>query len=171
MNHEKLKNIKLLLLDVDGVLTNGAITYDDNGMETKTFNVRDGLGLRLLMDSGISVGIVTGRKAGALMHRCRNLGIELVLDGIREKGKALPGILERTGVLPEEIAFMGDDLVDLPLMNRVGLSVAVADAHGAVASAADMVTEAPGGGGAVRELCEKILAAKGLWSAIMEKFK
>ena len=171
MNGEsKLAAIRLLLLDVDGVLTDGAIIYDDHGVETKAFNVKDGLGIRLLMDAGVAVGIVTGRKAGALVHRCENLGITLLLDGIRDKGAALSDICAKTGVAPEEIAFMGDDLPDLPIMRRVGLSVSVADGSPEVREAADLVTAAGGGRGAVRELAERLLRARGQWQQALERF-
>ena len=166
----KLAGIRLLLLDVDGVLTDGGITYNDEGIETKTFSVKDGLGIRLLMDAGIRVGIVTGRRAGALAHRCENLGIDLLLHGISDKGAALSGICEKTGTRPPEIAFMGDDLPDLPIMKRVGLSIAVADASPEVRSAADLVTEARGGRGAVREVAERLLKAAGKWDAVLERF-
>ncbi len=169
-NESKLAAIRLLLLDVDGVLTDGAIIYNDDGIETKAFNVRDGLGIRLLMDAGVEVGIVTGRKAGALVHRCENLGLTLLLDGIRDKGAALEGICRLTGKAPEEIAFMGDDLPDLPLMKRVGVSIAVADACEEVRDAAGVVTGAKGGKGAVREIAERILKAAGKWDAALERF-
>ena len=167
---QKLKSIKLLLLDVDGALTNGSIIYNDNGVETKVFNVKDGLGIRLLMETGIKIGVVTGRSSKALRHRCKNLGIEHIFDGINDKSGALNIILDRTGVTAEEIAFIGDDLPDLPLMKRVGLSIAVADAHPTVLATSDMVTSAKGGAGAVREVCEAILKAQGLWEKILERF-
>lgn len=171
MDMNKLKRIKLLLFDVDGVLTDGSIIYNDNGAETKTFNVKDGLGIKLLMEAGIRVGIVTGRTSKALYHRCKNLGISLVFDGIHEKASVLELISKKTGLLSEEIAFVGDDLLDLPLLRRVGLSIAVADAHETVIEHADMITSAKGGAGAVREICEAILKAQGLWDKILENFQ
>jgi len=171
MDVNKLKRIKLLLLDVDGVLTDGSIIYNDNGTETKIFNVKDGLGIRLLMEAGIKVGIVTGRTSKALYHRCTNLGISLIFDGVHEKTSALELILKKTGLLAEEIAFVGDDLIDLPLLRRVGFSIAVADAHETVIEHADMTTSAKGGAGAVREICEAILKAQGLWNKILENFQ
>ncbi|MCP4351701.1 MAG: 3-deoxy-8-phosphooctulonate synthase [Desulfobacterales bacterium] len=164
------KRIKLLLLDVDGVLTDGSIIYNGKGDEIKNFDVRDGTGIRLLMKSGIKVGIVTGRSSKALLHRCKNLGIELIFDGIKDKGAVLDVILEITGVSPEDIAFVGDDLQDLPLMKKVGLCIAVSDAGKTVRQWADVVTSAKGGSGAVREICETILKAQGLWEKIMEDF-
>ncbi|HUV59649.1 MAG TPA: HAD-IIIA family hydrolase [Desulfatiglandales bacterium] len=170
MDINKLKRIKLLLLDVDGVLTDGCIIYNDNGAETKIFNVKDGLGIKLLMEAGIQVGIVTGRTSKALYHRCNNLGISLIFDGVHEKTSVLELISEQTGLLAEEIAFVGDDLPDLPLLRRVGLSIAVADAHETVIENVDMITSAKGGAGAVREICEAILKAQGFWNKILERY-
>jgi len=167
---ESLKKVRLLLLDVDGVLTDGTITYNEDGSETKHFHVRDGLGIRLLMDAGIGVAIVTGRSSRALHHRCRNLGIEEIYDGVGDKGALISQIEARTGISREEMAFVGDDLPDLPLMRRVGISVAVADGHPAVREAADMTTAVPGGKGAVREVCEVILKAQGRWEKMKGKF-
>jgi 3-deoxy-D-manno-octulosonate 8-phosphate phosphatase (KDO 8-P phosphatase) len=170
MLHNKLKDTKLVLLDVDGVLTDGSIVYHDSGSETKVFNVKDGLGIRLLMQAGVRVGIVTGRSSEALSHRCRDLGIDLVYDNVRDKAVVFENICGESGVEPGQMAFVGDDLPDLPLMNRVGLSIAVGDAHEAVVQRADMVTDAGGGDGAVREVCESILKAKQLWQAALEGF-
>ncbi|MGA6924432.1 MAG: HAD hydrolase family protein, partial [Desulfosarcina sp.] len=154
-----LKSIRLLLLDVDGVLTAGEVIYNDLGQETKAFNVRDGLGIRLLMAAGIRVGIVTGRRSKALMHRCNNLGIELVKTGIRDKAAALDELLRETGLTASVTAFVGDDLPDLPILRRVGVPIAVGDAHDRVKQAALITTRAPGGRGAVREISERILQA------------
>jgi len=170
MDINKLKRIKLLLLDVDGVLTDGSIIYNDNGTETKIFNVKDGLGIRLLMEAGIKVGIVTGRSSKTLYHRCKNLGISLIFDGVHEKTSVLELISEQTGLHAEEIAFVGDDLLDLPLLKSVGFSIAVADAHETVIENADMVTSKKGGDGAVREVCEAILKAQGLWNNIIKRY-
>lgn len=168
--YDRLKQIALLLLDVDGVLTDGSIVYNDKGQEIKSFNAKDGLGIRLLMDAGIRVGVVTGRRSPALVHRCRNLGIELIFDGIRDKAVALEQIVAQVGLDKHQIAFIGDDLPDLSIMKRVGVAVAVGDASAAVREKAAMVTTAFGGSGAVREVCEAILEAKGLWQTIMERF-
>ena len=169
MNADKLKKIKLLLLDVDGVLTDGGIIYTDSGEQVKVFNSRDGLGIRLLKDAGIEVGIVTGRTSGVLRHRCKNLKIDLLFDGVVDKSAVLKDICAKTGIAPSETAFAGDDLVDLPLFERVGFSIAVADAHASVLSKVDWVTKACGGAGAVREMCDEILKAKGLYDGIVEK--
>jgi 3-deoxy-D-manno-octulosonate 8-phosphate phosphatase (KDO 8-P phosphatase) len=166
----RLKGIKLLLLDVDGVLTDGGILYNDNGTEIKAFNVKDGLGIKLLMEAGIHLAIITGRRSNAVINRCKELGIDLIYDGVADKADALNRILERTGFSAEEVACVGDDLPDLALMRRAGLSIAVADAHVALRENADMITSAKGGHGAVRETCEAILKAKGLWESILERF-
>jgi len=166
----KLKKIKLLLLDVDGVLTDGGIIYNDNGTETKVFNVKDGLGIKLLMDAGIHLGIVTGRRSNALYSRCKDLGIKLIYDGVGNKIDVLDALMDQTGVSAEEVAFIGDDLPDLGLMKMIGLSIAVLDANKTILDNADMVTSAKGGDGAVREACEAILKAKGLWKDILERF-
>ena len=166
----KLKDIKLLLLDVDGVLTAGDIIYSEDNSESKVFNVRDGLGLRLLMASGVQVGIVTGRRSKALMRRCEDLGISIVIDGTSEKAAALDQICASSGISAAHMAFMGDDLPDLPIMCRTGCAIAVADAHPVVRQKADVITEARGGHGAVREICEKILKAQGNWDHILERY-
>jgi len=170
MVSSKLKKIKLLLLDVDGVLTDGGIIYNDNGTETKVFNVKDGLGIKLLMDAGIHLGIVTGRRSNALYSRCKDLGIKLIYDGVGNKIDVLDALMDQTGVSAEEVAFIGDDLPDLGLMKMIGLSIAVGDANKTILDNADMVTSAKGGDGAVREACEAILKAKGLWKDILERF-
>ncbi|WP_035239758.1 KdsC family phosphatase [Desulfobacter vibrioformis] len=166
----RLADIRLLLLDVDGVLTDGTITYTDTGEQIKSFNAKDGLGIRLLMEAGIHVGIVTARISGALRHRCDNLGITLVFDGARDKAKVLASISESTQIRTAHIAFMGDDLIDLPAMTRAGFAFAVADAPDEVKDRADMITDLPGGKGAVRQACEAILKAKGLWETSVSRF-
>lgn len=167
---DKLCNIKLLLLDVDGVLTDGTITYSDSGEQIKSFNSKDGLGLRLLMDSGVQVGIITGRTSMALKHRCDNLGITLLFDGIKDKSKILSTIEARTKILAEHMAYVGDDLIDLPIMKKVGLSFCVADASDEVKNGADIIAPKNGGKGAVREICEMILKSKGRWETILNTY-
>lgn len=167
---DKLKRINMLLLDVDGVLTDGSIIYNDAGTEIKPFNVKDGLGIRLLTNAGIQIGIVTGRKSDALIHRCRNLGIEIIFDGVKDKTAIIETIMETHALAMNEIAFVGDDLPDLSIMKRAGLAVAVADAHPILKEQADIITKANGGRGAVREICEEILKAKGLWEQTLERF-
>ena len=159
-----------MLLDVDGVLTNGSIIYGDDGSEIKAFNVKDGLGIRLLIESGVQVGILTGRHSAALSHRCRDLGIEHLFDGVRDKAAALNTIEEKTGISSRETAWIGDDLPDLPLLGKVGFFICVADAHKELIKRADLVTTAKGGAGAVREVSETVLKAKGLWETILNRF-
>lgn len=159
----------MVLLDVDGVLTSGEIIYSDSGEQIKIFNVKDGLGIRLLQEVGIRVGIITGRRGKALQHRCDNLGIDLIFDGIRDKEKTLDDISAKTGIPFETMAFIGDDLPDLPVMKKVGLAVAVGDACKTVRQHAHMTTAAHGGKGAVREVCESILIAQGLWDDLIKR--
>ena len=168
--NEILKQIKILLLDVDGVLTDGSIIYNDQGIETKAFNAKDGLGIRLLMEAGIKVGIVTGRRSEVLVNRCNDLGIKYLFDNVKDKGEMLELISSKTGIAPENTAFMGDDLIDLPLMMKVGFSAAVADAAEPVKNRASYISSAKGGRGAVREVCEMILKAHGLWENIQKRF-
>jgi 3-deoxy-D-manno-octulosonate 8-phosphate phosphatase (KDO 8-P phosphatase) len=164
------KPVRLLLLDVDGVLTDGTLFYTENSTETKAFNVKDGLGLRMLTRSGVVTGIVTGRSSAALARRCKELGISILYDNVTDKGAILEDILSRTRMKAGQVAFMGDDLPDIPLLRKVGLPIAVADAHPAVREAALFVTTAPGGKGAVREVCERILHARGLWEQAVCNF-
>ena len=167
---DKLKEIRLLLLDVDGVLTDGSIIYSDKASETKVFNVKDGFGLKLVMQAGIKVGLVTGRTSNALHRRCLDLGIAYLYDGVQHKARLLDEIVAETGISSDNTAFVGDDLPDLPIMRRVGLSIAVADAHERVRSRADWITSAAGGRGAVREVCDALLKARGKWDEIMELY-
>lgn len=155
---------------MDGVLTDGRVIYDDRGGQIKEFNAKDGLGIRLLLEFGIEVGIITGRESRALAHRCENLGLSLLFQGVKNKTKTLDIILDRTGIPASETAFMGDDLPDLPVMKRVGVPIAVSDAHTDILPRAALVTSAKGGQGAVREICDALLKAKGLWPQVLERF-
>lgn len=170
MTHKKLSQIKLLLLDVDGVLTDGKIIHGNSGEEIKGFNVKDGLGIRLLMNAGIRVGIITGRSSKALSKRCRELGIDLLYQGVKDKVKILETILVTTGTSLTQIAFVGDDLPDLPVMSKVGLSITVSDASPEVIERADMITSFKGGNGAVREVCEAILKSQNLWQQATDRY-
>lgn len=164
MTQEKLKNIKLLLLDVDGVLTDGRITFTDDGRELKSFHSKDGVGLKLLRHMGLSAGIVTARTSPIVARRCQELAIDLIFEGVHVKAEVLPAVMERTGLKPEEIAFMGDDIIDVGLMKKVALGIAPADAHEVALAQADLVTKAFGGQACVREACDIILKAQGLWN-------
>ncbi|MEK7678916.1 MAG: HAD-IIIA family hydrolase [Deltaproteobacteria bacterium] len=166
----RLKRIKLLILDVDGVLTDGSITYNDEGIETKVFHVRDGHGIKMLMRAGIDVALLTARSSKALLHRAKDLNISLVLQGRKDKLEGFMEILEKKAILPEEAACMGDDVVDLPLLRRAGFSVAVRDGVAEVKSAAHYITRLPGGRGAVREVTDMILKAQGRWKEAMKRY-
>ncbi len=157
---QRARQIRLLLLDVDGVLTDGSLIYLDDGRECKVFNSRDGFGLTLLHKAGIQTGIITARTGGAVAHRARQLGMTHLAQGVRDKAAALANILVQTGLDARQIAYMGDDWLDLPVLRQVGLAVAVADAVAEVRQAAHYITQAPGGRGAVREVCELILEAQ-----------
>jgi 3-deoxy-D-manno-octulosonate 8-phosphate phosphatase (KDO 8-P phosphatase) len=156
--------IRLLVLDVDGVLTDGRITYTDNGVEIKSFHVRDGSGLVLWQRAGRQVAIISGRNSRAVEVRAAELGIKLLYQGRTDKQQALRDLLTSLDVRPEQVCAVGDDLPDLPVLRACGLAVAVADACAEVRAAAYFVTMVPGGCGAVREVVELILRAQGLWS-------
>jgi 3-deoxy-D-manno-octulosonate 8-phosphate phosphatase (KDO 8-P phosphatase) len=157
--------IRLLLTDVDGVLTDGSMTFDEDGRELKTFNVRDGLGVKLFQRAGGKVGIVTGRSSRVVDCRASDLGIAIIHQGVKEKLSVVEQIATAEGVSLEEVAFIGDDLPDLTSIMAVGFGVAVADAAGELLAAADYVTQKPGGRGAFREVVEKLLKESGRWEA------
>ena len=160
---EKTADIKLLFLDVDGVLTDGRITLSGSGEETKSFNVKDGLGLKLLMSAGIEVVIITGRESMVVTHRARELGIDGIFQGCADKQALCRQLIEERGLKKVEVCCIGDDLPDLAMFMETGLRVAVADAVREVRQEADFVTEKNGGYGAVREACEWILKRQGAW--------
>ena len=160
---ELAKPIRLILSDVDGVLTDGSIILDNQGIETKVFYVRDGLAIKLWQKAGFTFGILTARNSQVVKIRAAELGIDIVRQGFSEKLPAARAILEATRVQASEVCYIGDDLQDLAVMYEVGLAVAVADAATEVRQAAAWVTTAPGGRGAVRELVERLLKAKGRW--------
>ncbi|MFO7785894.1 MAG: KdsC family phosphatase [Thermodesulfobacteriota bacterium] len=155
--------ISLLVLDVDGVMTDGRIYLDGRGEETKVFDVKDGYGLSRLMRAGVEVALITGRSSLAVARRAEELGIDEVHQGVADKGVLLDELLRTRGLEQKEVCCMGDDLPDLPLLNRAGLAVAVADAAAEVRAAATLITKSKGGRGAVREVCEMILAARERW--------
>ncbi len=167
---ERAKRIRLLLLDVDGVMTDGRLGFDSAGREFKFFHARDGIGIRLLQGAGLKVGILSGRRAKVVDLRARELGINLLRQKIQDKAGALEEILKKEKLRREQICYVGDDLVDLPVLTRVGLAVAVADAAPEVKAAAHFITRKPGGRGAVREVCEILLRAQGKWKARIQKF-
>jgi len=166
----RASRIKLLLMDCDGVLTDGRITLLDDGDEQKSFHTRDGHGLVLLHRAGLSSGIISGRDSTAVVRRARDLGIAYVRQGALNKIQDFAEVLAEAGVAEAETAFIGDDVTDIPLMRRVELGVAVADATAETRAAAHYVTQLPGGFGAVREVVELILKAQGRWPELMRRY-
>lgn len=152
--------IKLLLLDVDGVLTDGSLYFCEDGTEIKAFNSLDGHGIRMLIENGIEVGIITGRSSSIVESRANDLGISILFQGQSDKLSALTTILEANNYAPSEVAYAGDDLPDLPVMKNIGLSIAVANAHDLVLHFASLATSAQGGQGAVREISDYLLKAQ-----------
>ena len=167
---KKALKIRLVLLDVDGVLTDGRIIYAGEGEEIKSFDVKDGLGVKLLQEAGIEVGILSSRSSRAVSRRARELGMRLVCQGIQEKAAVLAAVARRKKLSAGEIAFLGDDFADLPVFRLVGLAVAVADGIPELRRAAHLITRAPGGKGAVREAAEGILKAQGKWARVVKKY-
>ena len=165
-----LSKIKLLLLDVDGVLTDGRITYSNDGGESKSFDVKDGHGLKLVQRAGIKVGIITGRQSAVVARRAEELGIDLLYQGIKDKRVPFNEILGNLNLLPEEVAYVGDDIVDLPVMRQVGFAATVADALDDVKPFAHMISKRNGGRGAVREICDFILKESGRWSGVASHY-
>ena len=166
----RIRLIRLLILDVDGVMTDGRIIMDYAGREIKNFDVKDGHGIKVLMRYGIDVVLVTGRRSTVVEHRARDLGISEVHQGVTNKLEIADTILRNRSLNYEHIAFVGDDIVDISLLRRVGFSAAVADAAEDVKKCADYVTIRKGGRGAVREVCEVILKAKGEWTDVAKKY-
>ena len=166
----KAGNIRLLALDVDGVLTDGSIVYTSQGEQVQCFHVHDGLGLKLLGQAGIHRAIISSRSSRAVKIRSEELGIKLVCQGESDKIKACERIKKKLGLEDREVAYIGDDWVDLPLLRKVGLAVAVADAVQPLQEYADYITRRPGGRGAVREVCELILKAQNRWSILLSNY-
>jgi 3-deoxy-D-manno-octulosonate 8-phosphate phosphatase (KDO 8-P phosphatase) len=166
----KAARVRLFLVDVDGVLTDGGILFDGNGVETKRFHVRDGHGIKMMQRAGIEVGIITGRTSAVVRIRAEELGISRVRQGAHDKVAAWREMLKDTGLSPEESAYVGDDIVDVPLLRRVGFAATVADAEEYVLTEADFVSSRRGGEGAVREIIEFVLKSRGAWDKITEKY-
>lgn len=167
---ERLRRIRLLLLDVDGVLTDGRIIYDAQGIETKAFDVKDGHGLKLLQRSGVQVGIITGRQSEVVNIRARELGIDIVYQGVKDKLVPFEEVLQNLRLTADEVAYMGDDLPDLPVLRRAGWAVAPADAVGEIKPYVHYVTVGPGGRGAVREVCDLLLRERGHWTEMTSRY-
>jgi 3-deoxy-D-manno-octulosonate 8-phosphate phosphatase (KDO 8-P phosphatase) len=162
---QRASRVRLLVLDVDGVLTDGTLYFSAAGEELKAFNIQDGLGVKLLRGAGIEVALITGRRSAALERRAENLGVSRLMQGIEDKLAAFTELAGAVGLTADEIGCVGDDLPDLPLLRRCGLAVAVPEAPVRVRQAAHYVTRAGGGRGAVREVCELILEARGALEA------
>lgn len=168
---KRAEDISLVIFDVDGVLTDGGLYLSDDGQETKRFHARDGLGMKMLHQSGIQLAIITGRTSDVVAHRARELNIDHVYQGRKDKLPAFEQLCASTGKAASEIAYMGDDLIDLPVLRRVGLALTVPNAHDEVAEIAHWVSTASAGNGAAREACEFILRSKGLYGAAVERYR
>ena len=170
---KRAKPIRVVLMDVDGTLTDGSVTLasqsDGSALEIKTFDAHDGQGLTLAVTAGLRTGVITGRSSAALRRRCKELDVEFVYEKQGHKIAAYEDVLRRTGAKESEVAFLGDDLPDLTIMHRVGLAVAVGNATPEVRRAAHYRTKAHGGKGAARELIELILKSKGVWEEMIDK--
>lgn len=164
------RQIKLIIFDVDGVLTDGTLFFDNAGEEYKAFNSKDGHGLRMLLECGLQAAIITGRKSRLVEHRMHDLGIDRVFQGYRDKRPAFAELIAQTALQPEQVAYIGDDVVDLPIMTQVGMAIAVGDAHPFVIQHADYVTQQRGGRGAAREAIEFILQAQDLLQTKLESY-
>ena len=165
---DQIARIRLVLLDVDGVLTDGRVVYGDDGIEIKSFHVRDGSGIKYWRQAGGRVAILSGRSSKAVVRRATELGITPVIQGVDEKLLGLRRILSETGLTADQVCAVGDDLPDLPVLTRCGLAAAVADAVPEVQAIAHFVTNAPGGQGAVREVIEWLMRAQGTWQPVVD---
>ncbi len=168
MSDQRLLRIKLLAMDVDGVLTKGDIIYEDDGAEYKVFNIMDGLGITIAGHAGLLVAIVTGRKSGAVARRAKELKVNVLFDGCQDKGSAIRSLRERFNLSSDEIAFVGDDINDIPAFRESGLRIAVSNASDDLKAHADIITNRSGGNGAIREVIEMLLKAQGKWSSAVE---
>ena len=167
---EKIKQIKLLILDVDGVLTDGRLFFDNQGIEYKCFHARDGHGIKLLRQTGVDIAVISGRTSQAVALRMQSLGINHVYQGYENKRTAFDEILDKLHLTAKQTAHIGDDLLDLPIMTKVGFAVAVQDANFAVKKYAHWCTQTPGGQGAVREVCDLIMHVQGHFEAVLESY-
>lgn len=164
----KAVRLRMLLFDVDGVLTDGSVEIHDTGSESKSFSIRDGAALVWARREGLKIGLVSGRASAATTRRATELGISIVVQGVTDKGKAYAEILEAHGLADADVAYMGDDLLDLAVLGRVGLAAAPADAVDDVRERVHWVSKYPGGRGAVRELVELVLKARGRWTPLLQ---
>jgi 3-deoxy-D-manno-octulosonate 8-phosphate phosphatase (KDO 8-P phosphatase) len=167
---EKAKRVKVLVVDIDGVMTDGRIIYSTYGEELKFFDVQDGFGITLLHRAGIKTVIITAKKSKIVKHRARDLKVTKAYQGFIDKATPFNDILKRFNVTPEEVCFMGDDLIDIPVLKHAGLAVAVPNAVEEVRSSAHYITAKIGGRGAVREICDLILKSQGKWELVTAKY-
>ncbi len=167
---EKAAQIRLVIFDVDGVLTDGSLYLGDDGQEYKAFNSRDGHGMKMLQATGVEIGIITGRTSQVVQHRMDSLGIRHVYQGKQEKLPAFEELVAKLGLPPHQVAYVGDDVVDLPVMRRVGLAIAVQDAHPLVRQHAHWSSDQGGGRGAARDVCELIMRAQGTLDAQLQHY-
>ena len=168
---QRCRAIRLILSDVDGVLTDGGIVFDNQGIEAKRFHVRDGMGIRLWQKAGYRFGLITHRSSHIVKTRVAELGIEILRQGIDDKLMAMRGILQELRLSPSQVCYLGDDLPDMPVVRAVGLGVAMADACPELCQEAHYVTTAPGGSGAVRETIELILKAQARWEDLIQTYR
>jgi 3-deoxy-D-manno-octulosonate 8-phosphate phosphatase (KDO 8-P phosphatase) len=167
---DRIAPIRLLLLDVDGVLTDGRIVFDANGIESKFFNVKDGHGIKLVQRAGIAVGIISGRESRVVANRAAELGISHLYQNALDKLTPYRELLDKTGLSDHQVAYVGDDIIDLPLLRRVGFAAAPADAVPEVVPHVHFVTRNKGGWGAVREVCDLLLKEQGAWDTVTAKY-
>ena len=167
---QRAAKVRLVAFDVDGVLTDGSLFLGDDGQEYKAFNSKDGHGMKMLQESGIKIAIITGRTSNVVTKRMESLGVEHVYQGRQHKLPALEELLNALHLEPAQVAYVGDDVVDLPILNRVGLAIAVADSHPLVLERVHWTTSLPGGRGAAREVCELIMASQGTLEAGLQPY-
>jgi len=166
----KAKSIELLLLDVDGVLTDGTLIYQETGIEAKSFNTQDGLGIRLIQKIGVDAGLITARKSEIVQRRASELGLQYIYQGVKTKLASYKEIVKTSGLKPFQICYMGDDWIDLPILNRVGLAACPANSVPEVKDVCHYITERTGGHGAVRQVCNLILLAKGARDNLLQQY-
>ncbi len=166
----KAAKIRLVIFDVDGVLTDGSLYLADDGQELKAFNSRDGHGMKMLQETGVEIGIITGRTSKVVETRMQSLGVKYLYQGQQEKLPAFEELLKKLSLTPDQVAYVGDDVVDLPILIRVGLAIAVQDAHNLVKQHSHWTTPNPGGRAAARDVCEMIMQAQGTLEAQLHHY-
>lgn len=167
---ELAKSVKAIIFDVDGVLTDGGLYRSDDGQEIKRFHAADGLGIRMLSDAGIKIAVITGRESNVVRHRCKELQIEHLVQGAKNKLPAFESLCDEIGLRPDEFAYMGDDIIDLPVMKRVGLALTVPNGNAEVTEVAHWTSSRPGGNGAAREACELILKSQDKYDSAIARY-